>query len=204
MIYISFVELLPTAVADVGFFQGNVAFFVGIFFIMLIDFLVPHEYIAEHAKVSKKNRGLMKAGVFTALGIAIHNFPEGLATFMSTLKDVSLGLPIALAIAIHNIPEGIAVSMPVFYATKSRRKAFLYSFLSGIAEPLGAVIGFLLLLPFLTPAILSLTLAFVAGIMVFISFDELLPLSFQGKKAHLAIVGIIAGMLVMMISLCLI
>ncbi|MCK4319320.1 zinc transporter ZupT [Candidatus Micrarchaeota archaeon] len=201
MIYISFSELLPSAVADIGFLFGNLAFFAGILFIALIDFLIPHEYIAEHMKVDKKNRKLMKAGVFIALGIAIHNFPEGLVTFMATLKDVNLGIPLAIAIAIHNIPEGIAISMPIFYATKSRKKAFMWSFLSGVAEPVGAVIGFLLLSPFLTPMLLSAILAFVAGIMVFISFDELLPLTFKGENSHLSIVGIIMGMFVMALSL---
>ncbi len=203
MIYISFSELLPSAVADAGFLLGNLAFFAGIVFIAVIDFLVPHEYIAEHVKVDRKNERLMRAGIFIALGIAIHNFPEGLVTFMATLKDATLGLPIAVAIAIHNIPEGIAVSVPIFYATKSRKKAFIWSFLSGVAEPVGAVIGFLLLSPFLNPTVLSLMLAFVAGIMVFISFDELLPLTFKGENSHLSIIGITVGMLVMALSLCL-
>ncbi|MEA3255735.1 MAG: zinc transporter ZupT [Candidatus Altiarchaeota archaeon] len=201
MIYISFAELLSLAVSDVGFLMGNTAFFAGIIFIMLIDFLIPHEYIEEHVKVDKRNKKLMMAGVFTALGIAIHNFPEGLAVFMSSLRDIDVGVSMAFAIAVHNIPEGIAVSMPIYYATKSRKKAFSYSLLSGIAEPIGAIIGFLILAPFLTPTVLSLMLAFVAGIMVFISFDELLPLSFEHDNAHLSIVGITVGMGVMASSL---
>ena len=201
MIYISFIELLFSAISDIGFLMGNVAFFVGILFIMFIDFLIPHNYIEEHVKVDKKNKKLMVVGIFTAIGIAIHNFPEGLAVLMGSLKDINLGISLAFAIAIHNIPEGIAVSMPIFYATKSKNKAFLYSFLSGFAEPVGAIIGFLILRPFLTPMLLSFMLAFVAGIMVFISFDELLPLSFEHNKAHLSIVGIIMGMIIMALSL---
>ncbi|MEA1924705.1 MAG: zinc transporter ZupT [Candidatus Altiarchaeota archaeon] len=201
MIYVSFAELLSSAVADIGFLMGNTAFFAGIIFILLIDFSIPHEYIEEHVEVNEQNRKLMMAGVFTALGIAIHNFPEGLAVFMSSLKDIDLGISLAFAIAVHNIPEGIAVSMPIFYATKSRKKAFSYSLLSGIAEPIGAIIGYLILRPFLTPTVLSFMLAFVAGIMVFISFDELLPLSFEHENAHISIVGIILGMMVMALSL---
>ncbi len=201
MIYVSFVELLSSAVSSIGFLTGNIAFFAGIIFIALIDFLIPHDYIEEHVKVDKRNKKLMMAGVFTALGIAIHNFPEGLAVFMSSLKDINLGVSLAFAIAVHNIPEGIAVSMPIFYATKSRAKAFWYSLLSGIAEPIGAIIGFLVLGSFLVPTVLSFMLAFVAGIMVFISFDELLPLSFEHNEAHISIAGIIMGMLVVASSL---
>ncbi len=200
MIYVSFAELLLSAVKDTGFFAANIAFFVGILFIMSADFLIPHEYLEEHVKTNKKSRKLMMAGLFTAIGIAIHNFPEGLAVFMSSLKDISIGIPLAFAIALHNIPEGIAVSMPIFYATKSRKKAFFYSLFSGIAEPIGAVIGYLILMPFLSPLVLSLMLAFVAGIMVFISFDELLPLSY-GAKGHISIFGIIIGMGIMALSL---
>ncbi len=201
MIYVSFVELLSSSVSEIGFLKGNIAFFSGILFIMLIDFLIPHEYIEEHVKVDKKNRKLMTAGVFTALGITIHNFPEGLAVFMGSVKDVNLGITLCFAIAIHNIPEGIAVSMPIYYATKSRKKAFFYSFFSGIAEPIGAIIGFLILRPFITSFVLSFILAFVAGIMVFISFDELLPLSFENSKGHIAISGTILGMAIMALSL---
>ncbi len=201
MIYVSFVELLATAVEDIGFLFANLGFFAGIFFIMILDFVIPHEYIAEKVKVDKKNKKLMRTGIFIALGIAIHNFPEGMAVFVSSIGDISLGIPLAFAIAMHNIPEGIAVSIPIYYATKSRSKAFWYSFLSGIAEPVGAVIAKLILMPFLTPTVLALSLAFVAGIMVFVSFDELLPLSFQNHEGHVSVSGFIIGMAVMALSL---
>jgi ZIP family zinc transporter len=201
MIYVSFAELLATSVQDVGFLYANLSFFGGIIFIMLIDFFVPHEYIEERVKSGKHNKRLMTAGVLTAVGIAIHNFPEGLAVFISSMSDISLGIPLAFAIAIHNIPEGIAVAMPIFYATKSKAKAFWYSFLSGIAEPIGAVIGALILLPFISDTVLSLTLAFVGGIMVFISFDELLPLTFKGEESHISVFGLFIGMAIMALSL---
>ncbi|MFH0763570.1 MAG: zinc transporter ZupT [Candidatus Omnitrophota bacterium] len=204
MIYVSFVELLPSAINVVGALKANAYFFGGIVMVMLIDFFVPHEYIAEKIKGDGHDKKLMAAGIFTAIGIGIHNFPEGLAVFMSALVDIKLGAALAIAIALHNIPEGIAVAMPIFYATKSKRKAFWYSFLAGFAEPAGAVIAILVLMPFLNQAVLSYSLAFVAGIMVFISFDELLPLSCQNDGYHISIFGVIIGMAVMALSLILI
>ncbi|OGX16885.1 MAG: hypothetical protein A3K83_04055 [Omnitrophica WOR_2 bacterium RBG_13_44_8b] len=201
MIYVSFVELLAAAIKVIGPLKANFAFFSGIILFMLIDFLIPHEYIEERIRTDTHDKKLMAAGIFTTLGIAIHNFPEGIAVFMSSLVSIKLGIVLAIAIALHNIPEGIAVAMPIFYATKSKRKAFWYSFLSGFAEPAGAVIALLLLMPFLGPSVLSLCLAFVAGIMVFISFDELLPLSCEGEGYHISISGVIIGMLIMALSL---
>jgi ZIP family zinc transporter len=223
MVYISFTELLMTAIGDVGFVAGNISFFIGILFIAVIDILVPHEYEEEHVTdarlgirkaVEQERFGLppqlgapsqstlMRSGIFVALGIAIHNFPEGLATFScAATGDVAFGIMIAVAIAIHNIPEGIAVSVPIFYATGSRRRAFTYSFLSGVAEPVGALIGYGILLPFITHTLLSSLLAFVAGIMVYISLDEILPLAHRYGHEHLVIIGVGTGMLVMAASL---
>lgn len=223
MIYISFTELLGTAIEDIGFARANIAFFIGILFIAVIDILVPHEYEEErvrgtHPDTSEAGQQekfglpprltapsqsvLMRMGIFTALGIAIHNFPEGLVTFScAATGDVAFGIVIAVAIAIHNIPEGIAVSVPIFYATGSRRRAFLYSFLSGLAEPVGAIIGYGILFSFLTPTLLSSLLAFVAGIMIYISLDEILPLAHRYGQEHLVIIGVGAGMLVMAASL---
>ena len=140
-------------------------------------------------------------GVFTALAIAIHNFPEGIATFASTLHDPSLGIAIAIAIAIHNIPEGIAVSVPIYYATGDKRKAFRLSFLSGLSEPLGALVAMLILLPFLNDVMFGVIFASVAGIMVFISLDGLLPAAKKYDEGHLSIYGLIGGMMVMAVSL---
>jgi len=209
MVYISFMEMLPDAIDKVGEAWATLAFFVGIAVIGVIDMLVPeaenpHEYenIAEPTGPHRPAH-LMRTGVLTALAIGIHNFPEGLATFASALSDVKLGIFIAAAIAIHNIPEGIAVSVPIFFATGSRAKAFGYSFLSGISEPAGAVVGYLILMPFLTPAVLAGTLAFVAGIMVYISLDELVPMAHRYGHGHLAIAGVVSGMAIMALSLLL-
>ena len=140
-------------------------------------------------------------GLFSALAIAIHNFPEGLATFMSAIQNPQLGISIAIAIAIHNVPEGIAVSVPVYFATGDKKKAFMYSFLSGLSEPVGALIGYFILRNFLSPALFGIVFASVAGIMVYISLDELLPTAEKYGKHHVAIGGMIAGMFVMAISL---
>jgi zinc transporter, ZIP family len=158
------------------------------------------EHVSTHHEHSQK---LMRTGVFTALAIAIHNFPEGLATFTAALNDPSLGVAIAVAIAIHNIPEGIAVSVPVYYATGSRLKAFKLSFLSGLSEPVGALVGYLLLSRFMNDTVFGVLFAGVAGIMVFISIDELLPSAREYGEAHLSIYGLVAGMMVMAVSLLL-
>ena len=209
MIYVSLMELLPDASETVGELWGLVAFFIGIAAIGLIDMLVPepenpHEYTGlDEPAAARKSNHLMRTGLLTAVAIGVHNFPEGLATFASTLGNVKLGVFIAIAIAIHNIPEGIAVSVPIFYATGNKSKAFFYSFLSGISEPVGAAVGYLILLPFLSEQLLAALLALVAGIMVYISLDELLPMAHRYGHGHTVILGIVLGMLIMAISLLL-
>jgi ZIP family zinc transporter len=218
MIYVSFVEIFPKAQeslslhygARMGHWYTIIAFFAGMGLIALIDNLVPsyenpHEMKYMDCEQKKTaipdDKKLLRMGMFSALAIAIHNFPEGLATFMAAMKDPALGISIAIAIAIHNIPEGIAVSVPVYYATKSRKKAFFYSFLSGLSEPVGAVLGYFLLKNVLNDAAFGLVFASVAGIMVYISLDELLPTAEEYAEHHVAITGLIAGMLIMAVSL---
>lgn len=222
MIYVSFMEIMPKAQEALGnYYQGGLgewvaigSFFLGIAIIGLIDKIVP-EYENPHEARAKENLEIIKdeelddklklkrMGMFSALAIAIHNFPEGLATFFSTLSDPTLGLSIAIAIAIHNIPEGISVSVPLYYATGSRRKAFIYSFLSGMSEPIGAILGYFLLRQYFNDLTFGILFAAVAGIMVFISIDELLPTSRKYGKEHQEIYGFIAGMIVMALSLLL-
>ena len=220
MIYESFIEIFSKArdalSAEIGETQATwvtvAAFFGGMFFIGIIDRFIPsfenpHEMhdIEDMNKESSPSgdKSLYRMGIFTALAIAIHNFPEGLATFVATLSDPSLGISIAIAIAIHNIPEGIAVSVPVYYATGNRNKAFFYSFLSGLAEPVGATIGYFLIIRYFSDFVFGITFAMVAGIMVFISLDELLPAAHKYGEHHLAIYGLICGMMVMALSLLL-
>jgi len=207
MIYVSFVELLPNALENVGEILGITAFFIGVIFIGIIDMVIPKEQNPHHYKLSlehvgvRKDNVLMRTGLFTALAIGIHNFPEGLATFGAALSNVKMGVMIAIAIAIHNIPEGISVSVPIFYATGDKKKAFIYSFLSGIAEPVGAAVGFLILLPFLSDIVIASLMGFVAGIMVYISLDELLPMAHRYGHSHIVIIGIMIGMFIMALSL---
>ncbi len=219
MIYVSFAEILlkandalVSALGDkLGAWASVGGFFFGILLIAVIDNLIPktenpHEVhtVEEMDGESESHKSnLMRMGLFTALAVGIHNFPEGLATFTAALNDPKLGIPIAVAIAIHNIPEGIAVAVPVFYATGSRKKAFKLSFLSGLSEPVGALIGYLLLYRFFSDAMFGFIFASVAGIMVYISLDELLPSAREYGEHHLAIYGLIAGMAVMAVSLLL-
>jgi zinc transporter, ZIP family len=218
MIYVSFAEMLPEAnrflIESFGERQGKWlaagAFFAGIFIIALIDKIVPsYENPHEIHRVSEmddpklqKNCGkLLRMGFLSAVAIAIHNFPEGIVTFTSALQDLKLGAVIAFAIAIHNIPEGISISVPIYYATCDRKKAFKWSFLSGMAEPLGALIGYFFLMRFFSDAVLGGMFAMIAGIMVFISLDQLLPAAREYGEHHLSIYGLLAGMVVMALSL---
>lgn len=210
MVFVSFMELLPEALSSLsssyGAKSGNfivlAAFFAGMLLIAVIDKVVPEDS-NPHEFGHKSEKNLTKVGLFSALVIAIHNFPEGLATFMGAMADPLTGWSITIAIAIHNIPEGVTVSAPIYYSTKSRKKAFLYSFFSGFAEPLGALLGFIFLREMLSDTLFALVYAFVAGIMVYLAFDELLPTAENYGKHHLVIWGVVFGMLIMGVTLAL-
>lgn len=219
MIYVSMIEIFNEArealTAGYGVRLGSwitvIAFFGGMLLIALIDKFIPlgknpHEMRKVEELKNGKERNdpkhkLMRTGLFIALAVAIHNFPEGLAAFISAMHDQALAIPIAIAIALHNIPEGIAISVPIYYATGSKKKAFFYSFLSGLAEPLGAVVAYLILMPFINDMVFGIVFAAVAGIMVFISLDELLPSAREYGEHHLSVYGLVAGMGVMALSL---
>ncbi|MDN4754051.1 zinc transporter ZupT [Porphyromonadaceae bacterium W3.11] len=227
MIYISFVELLSGSIDMMSEMYGEkngqlysiLSFFGGVFLIMMIDFLIPEdlnpheimemkdikgemtEELRNEIDQKKKTSALMRAGLVSALVMAIHNFPEGMVTFLSALENPTLALPIAIAIAIHNIPEGISVSVPIYYATGNRKKAFWISFSSGLAEPVGALIGYLILAPFLNDTLFGVINAAIAGVMVYISLDELLPTAQKYGHHHHSIVGLIIGMIIMAVSL---
>lgn len=218
MIYVSMVELFAdakiTLITELGIRTGYLmtvlSFFCGMILIAVIDRLIPSEEnphelrnIEDMSEKKPDDTKLMRIGMMTALAVGIHNFPEGMATFMSALQAPSIAIPIAIAIAIHNIPEGIAISVPIFFATGDRKKAFTYSFLSGLSEPIGALIFYLLLMPFMSPVLMGVIFAGVAGIMVFISLDELLPSAEKYGEHHLSIYGMLGGMAVMAASLLL-
>ena len=216
MLYVSFMELMPEAKEELTQLLGEktgtlsllFAFFGGMGLIALIDFLVPDSENPHHLqgvedmnKPDARQKSLHRTGIILALTLAVHNFPEGIAVFTSGLNDISLAIPITIAVAIHNIPEGIAISVPIYHATGNKRKAFWISFMSGLAEPLGALAAYLVLLQFWSPLLNGIVLASVAGIMVYISLDELLPTAEKYGKHHISIAGLIAGMVIMALSL---
>ncbi len=221
MLYISMIEIYGKAEESLVDFLGKESgqwltagsFFAGFILIAAIDRLIPsgenpHEIrLVEEMQIHPDKVAddkLMRMGLVTALAVAIHNFPEGLVTFIAAVEDPSLGIAVALAIALHNIPEGIAVSVPIYYATGDRRKALLYSFLAGLAEPLGALAGYFLLIRLFGEALFGILFASVAGIMVFISLDELLPAAREYGEPHLSLYGLLAGMMVMAVSMLMI
>ncbi len=217
MIYISFVELYGKAqgslVSIYGKVQGGalgiVSFLGGMVLIAFIDYLIPsyenpHESGLVEEMDEKASHSLHRLGMLTAVAIGIHNFPEGMATFFTAMSDKTLGISIAIAIALHNIPEGISISIPIYYATGDRRKAFWYSLLSGAAEPVGAIVGFLALRSFLTIAVMDVVFSAVAGIMVFISLDQLVPHAKKYSTGHQSVYGLISGMAVMALTLLLV
>jgi zinc transporter, ZIP family len=223
MIYVSFVEIIPKSldflVPTLGDSAGTgsmaASFLAGLAGMALLYRFLPE---LEHPAMDDRHatlrldedpssyyadKVLLRAGIGVAVAVTLHNFPEGMATFFLTLNDPQVGLSVAFAIAIHNIPEGIAVVVPIYYATRSKKLAFAFGALSGLAEPLGALIGYALLRPFITDPLLGIVFAVVAGIMVYISIDGLLPAARQYGNGQLAIYGLIAGMAVMAASLVL-
>jgi ZIP family zinc transporter len=218
MIFISLAEMFPEAqdkIAATGMTHGEalvlVAFFVGMGIITLIDFLIPeyenpHEASGLSLDQGGNEKALHRLGIMSALAIAVHNFPEGIATFIGALNDAEMGIGITFAISIHNIPEGIAVAIPIYYATKSKGKALLYATLSGFSEVIGALLCIAVTSIFGLElsgggATFPLVMAAVAGIMIYISLDELLPTAEKYGKHHIAIAGVVGGMAIMAVSL---
>lgn len=217
MIYLSFIEIYPEAQAILCNFHGLrngkilaiLSFFLGVILMAFINAFFPdtgqpHQPKKVNPKTCSgslhKSGNLFKTGLFTALAVTIHNFPEGIATFISGMKNTALGISIALAIAIHNIPEGIAISIPIYYSTKSKKKAFFLSLISGLSEPLGAILTMLILGPIITDTVFGITFGSVAGIMVYISLDELLPASREYGEHALSMAGMMIGILVLSIG----
>ncbi len=221
MIYISFIELYQESQTNLcsvhGPVNGNIltvlSFFFGITLMAFINELIPEpnrphrvrkiesKYKSGIPSGSKNKDKLFRTGIFTALAVTLHNFPEGLASYVSTMKSPALGVSVALAIAIHNIPEGIAISIPVFYSTGNRKKAVLAALFSGLSEPLGAVIAMAVLGRLISDTMFGIIFGSVAGIMVYISLDELLPASREYGQRNLSLLGMLLGMAVMALSI---
>ncbi|NLS45637.1 MAG: zinc transporter ZupT [Firmicutes bacterium] len=211
MLFVSFVELLQRGIGSLGSNMTYISFFIGVLLMFLVDIFIPGAYngwsYGTHNNfIKRKSRDkahLTQAGILLAVGIALHNFPEGIASFAGTVQDRRLGIAIASAIALHNIPEGLAVSALIYSATGSRRSALFWTFLAGIAEPLGAALAALAIVPGLNERLINIMLSVVAGIMVFISLNELIPISYSFGKDRLSITGIILGMAAMAVSILL-
>lgn len=207
MICVSFTDLFPYAETTLVNYYGKLygvlltMFYMitGMIFAMLIDKFVPHETHMIRADGDKSAK-LYRVGIVTMIAITLHNFPEGIATFMSSYQNATLGVSISLAIAMHNIPEGIAVAMPIYYSTGDKGKAFKYSFYSGLSEPFGAAMAFLILKPFINDFLLGLIFAFVMGIMLYISFEELIPSSREYGYNNLSLYSIFSGICLMPIT----
>lgn len=218
MVYISFMAILPEGIKlieeGLGHEEGHkwalLAFFSGMIFVAIIEKLVhrlggghhEHEHSVHH-HVDTEGEHLSKLGLVSAIAIGVHNLPEGLAIFTAGLNDISLAIPIALAVVMHNIPLGMAISIPIFYSTKSRKKAMLYTILVGLCQPLGAVLGYLLLYKFFSDVLFGVLFSIIAGIMIFVAVDELLPTAQRHEDHHISVYGFIVGMMVMAISLSL-
>ncbi|MBQ2612214.1 zinc transporter ZupT [bacterium] len=214
MIFISFMDILPESKNLMMINFPNkyewiiyLGFIIGIAIAILIDYFIPdhidEEEVLHPDDIHYQKKRMKRAGIFTAIAIFVHNFPEGMATFLAASHNMTLGLSVGLAIAIHNIPEGIAVAMPVYQATGKKRYAVLYASLSGLSEPIGAFLGMFLINLFLPQMMVGLLMACVAGIMIYISFDTLLPLAKEFGDWHLSMVGIVSGILFMWAGLLL-
>ncbi len=221
MIYVSFMEILPEGLHLIEEYMGEgyvwvalIWFFFGMFLTAVIEKFVhtfagrfhshkdnnKHNSHRHHAHEHEDSH-LSKLGIMSALAIGIHNVPEGLALFTSGIKDMALAYPVALAVIIHNVPLAVAISVPLVYSTGSRKKAFLYTSLVGLMQPIGAIIGYMLLANFLNDMVFGILLSLVAGIMIFVSLDELLPAAQQDVDHHLSVYGAVAGMIVMALAL---
>ncbi len=218
MIFISLVDIIPAAQEMLksnfpNMFQWMVflGFVAGLLLSVAIDYFLPDHVDTEellHPDAPEldneyKHYKLKRAGMMTAIAICVHNFPEGMATFLTTTQNITLGVSVALAIAIHNIPEGIAVALPIYHVTGKKRYAMLYAALSGITEPIGALVGVFIFGLFLPQVLVGILMAAVAGIMTYISFDTLLPLAKEYGNWHLSIVGIMSGIIFIWMSLIL-
>eukprot|EP00033_Pygsuia_biforma_P002133 GCRY01002368.1.p1 GENE.GCRY01002368.1~~GCRY01002368.1.p1 ORF type:complete len:265 (-),score=47.47 GCRY01002368.1:356-1150(-) len=206
MLYISFVDLLEDSIHEIGFNLANIAFFLGMLFFAFVCQFIPEPDLEGFRKKNDdaaSNAELLHAGFVTAIGISLHNFPEGIAVFIAALKGMDVGVSLAVAIALHNIPEGMAVASPVYYSTKSKWKAFQYASLSGLCEPLAGLLVGMTTAQYLTPTVISMMLAAVAGIMVYICLKELIPTALRYVSSNELAISMFFGMVAIWISLSL-
>lgn len=202
MLTVSATDLIPSSITGLlniyYLFPALLIALISIVFGIAISTLI-NKYIPDINSEKVGNKGLFKVGIISMIAIILHNVPEGIATFMTSTKDIQLGLSLALAITLHNIPEGISISVPIYYSTKSKAKALLYTFVSGISEPLGAIIAYLFLAPYMNDLIMSILLSSIAGIMIAISIYELIPASLKYNNTKRTTLYFLIGSIFMMI-----
>ncbi|PNP98082.1 zinc transporter ZupT [Moraxella sp. RCAD0137] len=213
MVFVSLTEIFGKSVdsfsevSSAGFSWATAAFLTGLLAILALDRLIPNPHetldVNDPRFLDKNQSYLRRIGLMSAFAITAHNFPEGLATFFATLESPTLGTPLAFAIAVHNIPEGISIAAPIYFATQNKRLTVLACLISGLAEPLGAVMGYFILKPFLSPEIFGWVFGIIAGAMVFLAMDELLPAAKRYSDGHETVYGLVGGMGVIAISLAL-
>jgi ZIP family zinc transporter len=215
MVYVSLVEIfakshrafLEIAPDQTAYAAATFSFFTGMMAMILLDYILPNPHLKliprDKNTHSHTHTHLKRISIFATLAITAHNLPEGCATFFATLDHPNVGISLAVAIALHNIPEGISVAIPVYFATGSKRTAFLATLISALAEPLGAILGYTILAPFLSPFVYGGLFGFMAGAMVYLALDELLPTSRRYAKGHETVYGLVSGMMILAISLAL-
>ncbi|WP_373505267.1 zinc transporter ZupT [Aestuariivirga sp.] len=211
MVYVSLVEIFWKADSSFAvlydpkqaYIYATLSFFAGVLLLVLVDRFVPNPHGAISSSNGDSQNHIKRVGLLAAVAITAHNLPEGLATFLATLESPVVGVPLAAAIAIHNIPEGVSIAIPVYYATGSKKKALLATCVSALAEPAGALIGYAVLAPFLTPSVFAVVFGMIAGAMVFLALDELLPTAKRYAKGHETVYGMVCGMAALAASLVL-
>ncbi|MEK5752423.1 zinc transporter ZupT [Acinetobacter variabilis] len=211
MIYVSLTEILNKSISSFslafdekfGFAYGTFAFLLGVVLVLLLDRFVPnpHETIEAQSKQDLSQPQLLRTGLLTLFAISAHNLPEGLATFFATLESPALGAPLAVAIAIHNVPEGVAIALSVYGATGRKDYALVASMVSGLAEPLGAALGYFILAPYMSHTIYGMVFGIIGGVMVYLALDELLPTAKRFSKGHETVYGLVSGMAALATSL---
>lgn len=197
MITVSILDLIPESVHYL--LVSNKLFpSVILSFIFITLGIICSNFIDKEMETGQKySSKLYKLGLISMLAIMMHNIPEGIATFLSYEKNTSLGITLAISIALHNIPEGISIAIPIFYATGKKRKAFFYTFLSALSEPLGALLAYFFLSKFITPMLMGLLLSMIAGIMIHISCYELLPNAKSSRDSRTFIQAFLLGVFIM-------
>ncbi|PSD38839.1 zinc transporter ZupT [Acinetobacter radioresistens] len=213
MVYVSLTEILNKSIASfsgafdpkTGYALGTFSLLLGIILVLLLDHFIPnpHESVEKGTEHGLDQQQLMRTGLLTLFAITAHNLPEGLATFFATLESPTLGAPLAVAIAIHNIPEGVAIALPVYIATQNKKLALGASFVSGLAEPVGAALGYFILQPFMSDTIYGIVFGIIGGVMVYLALDELLPTAKRYSQGHETVYGLVSGMAILASNLVL-